>query len=132
MIQTCVPNQAKADFLGGVHSLKDSYKIVFYTSQAELGPETLLYTSDGEVEGKGYKQGGLPLSNPRVWVDRGAGCLTFDSLKIPVSTISVRGYAVINATKGNKVLFVADFGAEYTSTEGPFNLPIAADMITFE
>ena len=132
MIQTCVPNQAKADFLGGVHSLKDSYKIVFYTSQADLGPDTVSYTPNGEVSGKGYKQGGLPLSNPRVWVDRGSGCMTFDSLKIPTATITVRGYMVVNASKANKAIFIADFGAEYTSTEGPFNLPIAADMITFE
>lgn len=132
MIQTCVPNQAKADFLAGVHSLADNYRVVFYTSQAELGPDTLLYSQDGEVSGKGYKTGGLPLDNPRAWVDRGAGCLTFDSVKIPVATITVRGYTIINASKGNKVLFVADFGAEYTSTEGPFNLPIAADMITFD
>jgi hypothetical protein len=132
MITTCVPAQAKADFLAGVHTLKDQYKVVFYTSQADIGPDTSSYTPHGEVSGKGYKQGGLPLHNPRVWVDRGAGCLTFDSVKIPVATITVRGYMVVNASKANKAIFIADFGAEYTSTEGPFNLPIAADMVSFD
>jgi hypothetical protein len=132
MITTCVPSSAKSDFLAGVHTLSDTYKIVLYTSQADLGPAATHYEERGEVSGKGYKAGGLPLKNPRVWIDRGAGCLTFDSVSIPVATLTVRGYMVINASKSNRAVFIADFGAEYTSTEGPFNIPIAADMITFD
>jgi hypothetical protein len=132
MITTCIPTQAKLDFLSGVHTPKDQYKVVFYTSSADLGPDTSSYTTQGEVSGKGYKAGGLPLHNPRVWADRGAACLTFDSVKIPVATITVRGFMVINASKANKAVFIADFGQEYTSTEGPFTLPIAADMLCFD
>lgn len=132
MITTCIPSQAKADFLAGVHQLTDQYKLVLYTSAADLGVDTVTYTNKGEVSGKGYRAGGIPLKNPRVWVDRGAGCLTFDSVTIPVATITARGCAVINASKGGKVVFIGDFGKDYTSTEGPFTVPIAADMITFD
>lgn len=131
-LTTCVPSQAKADFLSGVHQLDDQYKVVFYTAQADLGADTATYTSAGEVSGKGYRQGGMALKNPRVWVDRGAGCLTFDSLTIPVATITVRGFAIINASKGGKVIFVGDYGAEYTSTEGPFTFNVASDLICFD
>lgn len=131
-ITTCIPAQAKADFLAGVHQLGDQYKVAFYTAQADLGPDTVAYTSAGEVQGKGYRQGGLALKNPRTWVDRGAGCMTFDSLTIPVATLTVRGFAIFNASKGNKVIFVGDFGAEYTSTEGPFTFNVASDLICLD
>jgi hypothetical protein len=131
-ISTCVPSQAKADFLSGVHTLKDQYKVVFYDGTADLGPDTLVYELSGEVTGKGYRPGGLPLSNPRVWIDRGAGCLTFDDMTIKVATLTVRGFTIINASKGNKVIFVGDYGQEYTSTEGPFHFRVATDLITYD
>lgn len=131
-IKTCVPSQAKADFLSGVHTLDDQYKLVLYTSEADLDDCVTSYVKQGEVKGKGYREGGVNLTNPKVWIDRGAGCLTFDSVTLPNSTITARGYMIINASKGNRALCVVDWGAEYTSTEGPFNIRIAADHIVFE
>lgn len=131
-ITTCIPTRAKADFLSGVHTLADTYKLVLYTSDADLDAETTHYTAAGEARGKGYREGGLPLKNPRVWIDNGAGCLTFDSLTIPVATITARGYMVVNASKSNRAIFIADWGAEYTSTEGPFTIRIASDMLVFD
>ena len=132
MIKTCVPTQAKADFLGGVHTLKDNYKLVLYGSDADLDDCTANYVAQGEVRGKGYREGGVSLSNPKAWVDRNAGCLTFDSVTLANSTITARGYMIINASKNNKVLCIVDWVAEYTSTEGPFNIRIASDQICFE
>jgi len=132
MIKTCIPSQAKADFLAGVHQLDDQYRIVLYGSNADLDDLCANYTAQGEVSGKGYRQGGMPLKNPKVWVDRGAGCLTFDSVTLPNSTITARGYMIINASKDNKAICIVDWGAEYTSTEGPFNIRIASDQIVFD
>jgi len=132
MIQTCIPAQAKADFLAGVHTLDDQYRIVLYGSSADLDDCCVGYIPQGEVSGKGYRQGGMPLKNPKVWVDRGAGCLTFDSVTLPNSTITARGYMIINASKGNKAICIVDWGAEYTSTEGPFNVRIASDQVVFD
>ena len=131
-MKTCVPAQAKADFLSGVHQLTDTYKLCMYTSDADLDEKTCNYTEKGEVKGKGYRPGGMVLSNPKVWVDKGAGVWTCDSLTIPNSTITARGYMIVNASKDNKVLCVVDWGAEYTSTEGPFNIRIAVDQIVFD
>jgi len=131
-IKTCIPAQTKADFLAGVHTLEDQYRIVLYTSDADLGDDCACYMEQGEVSGKGYRKGGMPLENPKVWVDRGAGCLTFDSLTLPNSTITARGYMIINASKDNKPVCIVDWGAEYTSTEGPFNIKIATDQVVFD
>lgn len=131
-IQTCVPVQAKADFLAGVHQLDDQYKVVLYTNDADLDETTQKYTPDGECSGKGYKAGGVRLHNPRTWVDRTAGCLTFDSVTIPNSTISAHGYMIVNASKGGRVVCIVNWGQEYRSTEGPFTVRIASDQIAFD
>jgi len=132
MIKTGIPAQTKADFLGGVHSVSDQYKIALYTSSANLGEDTTTYTDKGEVSGKGYRRGGVKLQNPRTWVDRGAGALTFDSVHLPNATITARGYMIYNASKGKKAVCIVDWGAEYTSTEGPFNIKIASDALVFD
>jgi len=72
-IKTCIPVQAKLDFLSGVHTLDDQYKLVLYTHAADLGDDDGYYTEQGEAFGKGYRAGGVDLKNPRVWMDRGAG-----------------------------------------------------------
>lgn len=131
-IKTCVPGQAKADFLSGVHQLEDEYKICLYSSEADLDDCTAIYTKKGECKGKGYRQGGMTLRNPKVWIDRGAGVWTCDSLTLPNSTITARGYMIVNASKENKVLCIVDWGADYVSTEGPFNIRIAVDQIVFD
>jgi hypothetical protein len=38
------------------------YKIALYTANANLGPDTLTYTSDGEVVGTGYTATGQVLT----------------------------------------------------------------------
>lgn len=132
MLKTCIPAQAKADFLSGIHTLEDQYKIVLYTSDADLDEDCLCYDERGEVEGKGYRKGGMNLHNPKVWIDRGAGCFTWDSLTIPNSTITARGYMICNASKENRTVCIVDWGAEYTSTEGPFSIKIATDAVVFD
>jgi hypothetical protein len=130
MITTAIPTVGKTYFLE--RALQDQFMLALYTSEAELGPDTLAYTSAGEVRGKGYKPGGIALKNPKVWVDRGAACLTFDSPTMPVATITARGFMVYNKTRGNIPIFIGDYTAEYTSTEGPFVCRIAADMLVFD
>ena len=131
-LKTCIPNQAKADFLAGIHQTVDQYRLVLYTDKADIDENTTHYTPQGECQGKGYRKGGVPLHNPRTWVDRGAGCLTFDSLTIPNATITARGFMVINTSKNDRAVLCVDWGADYVSTEGPFKIPMAADLIAFE
>lgn len=132
MIKTCIPTQAKIDFLSGNHSLICDYKIVLYTSEANLDEDTMAYTAKGEASGKGYTKGGHPLENPSVWEDRGAACLTFASFVLPNASITARGFMIVNASCNNRVVCIVDWGADYTSTEGDFRIQIAADQIVFD
>lgn len=111
---------------------KQEVKVALYTMDANLGPETQTYTPKGECVGKGYKPGGVLLKNARVWVDRGAACLTWDSPILPVSTISAGGFMIYAPALGNKAVFVGAYNAVYTSTEGPFTISISADQICID
>jgi hypothetical protein len=129
MITTGVTCEAKLIFLSAV--LNDQCKLALYTSQASIGPDTKVYTPEGECKGQGYKAGGVPLKGCRVWEDRGSACLTWDSPTLPNASITAAGFAIYDASKGNKVLFVGAYGAEYTSSNGPFTANLANDCIVF-
>jgi hypothetical protein len=128
-ITTGVTTEAKLVFLSAV--LNDNCKLALYTSQANIGPDTKAYTPEGEVRGQGYKPGGISLKGCRVWEDRGAACLTWESPTFPNASVTAAGYMIYDASKNNKALFVAAYGAEYTSSNGPFVANLAADTIVF-
>ena len=110
----------------------EQFKVALYTGVADIGPDTAAYTTAGEVAGKGYKPGGIALKNPRVWEDRGAACLTWDSPTIPVASISANGFLIYIPARGNKAVFAGAWNATFTSTEGPFTVNLAADQICIE
>lgn len=47
------------------------------------------------------------------------------------ATITAGGFMIYNAFEDNSVLFVGSWGANYSSTNGPFTVNIADDQITF-
>jgi len=57
-------NQAKVDFLSGVHLPGDTYKLALYTSSATLNKASTVYTSYGECTGTGYVAGGAVIPGP--------------------------------------------------------------------
>lgn len=132
MIVTCIPVSAKKAFLTGEFQPGDKWMLALYTAGADLGEHCVTYTPAGESRGKGYRAGGVPLRGFKVWTDGCAACLGFDSVTLPNASITARGYLIYNASKGNKVAFVGDWGADFTSTEGPFQINIPADQIIFD
>ena len=111
---------------------KESFKLALYEGSADIGPSSPHYTSIGEVRGKGYKAGGLPLKNARVWAERECAYLSWDSPVIPVSTISANGFMIYIPNRANVSIFVGAWNSTFTSTEGPFTVNIAADQICLE
>jgi hypothetical protein len=111
---------------------QEQFKLALYDATADIGPDTLAYTSVGETSGKGYKPGGVALKNARVWDDRGTACLTWDSPVLPVASISANGFLIYIPSRGNKAVFAGAWNATYTSTEGPFTINIASDCIVLE
>jgi len=128
-ITSGVTTEAKLIFLSAV--LNDQCYLALYTSQANIGPDTKVYTPEGEVRGQGYKPGGVPLKGCRVWEDRGAACLTWDSPTWPNATITAGGFMIYNRSRGNKALFVGSYSGDFSSANGPFTARLAADTIVF-
>lgn len=124
-----IANQAKADFLGGVHLSTDVYKIALMTSSATFGPTTATYSSTGEVaNGNGYTTGGATLSGFSATLSGTTGVLDFTTDPTwPTSSITARGFVIYNSSKSNKILYVGDFGSDVTSTNDTFTVtfPVA-------
>ena len=126
-ITTAICNSYKQEVLDGVHQTGDVYKIALYTSAATLGAETKEFTTAGEVKGSGYSSGGLAMVGYRVVSDNGAAVLYWTSNPTWArSTFTARGALIYNATRSSRALAVYDFGADITSTEGPFVVHIQA------
>lgn len=123
MIVSGLCTAAKRDFLMGVHTPSDEYRIALYTARADLSPATTVYTAVGEVSGPGYVRGGQPLVGYRCGIDGGVAVMGW--LEAPVwhnASLSASGALIYNASKGNRALVVVDFGQAVSSTNGDYRL----------
>lgn len=123
----------KVELLNGIHAFgttvvragtgADTYKIALYTSAANIGPSTTVYTTSGEVVGAGYVAGGNTLTISQVPIASGTtALLDFADTTWAASTITARGAMIYNSTQGNKTVAVLDFGVDKSSSAGPFTI----------
>lgn len=116
--------QAKVDFLRGVHQPSDVYKVALYTADAALTPLVDKYTPTGEVVGQGYAKGGAVLRGYRCELAGATAVLGWSDVVWPNATIKARAALIYNASKGNRAIVIVDFGQDYASTNGPWELPM--------
>jgi len=121
------------DCLDGAQDLGTSgntLKIALYTSSASLGATSSAYSATNEVSGTGYTAGGATLSSQAVAYDSTNQVAYFDAADPSWSsaTITARGALIYNNTKSNASIAVLDFGSDYSSSNGTFQvqLPSAA------
>lgn len=127
MITAGLVTSFKGQLLEGIHDLKnDVIKIALYDSSAILGPDTLVYTSFGEVASTGYTVGGQVLLNPVVGYGNGYGYASFDDPIWYATTFSVRGALIYNYTKGNKAIGVMNFGLDQVTLTQDFKIQFPA------
>lgn len=101
--------------LGGTLSaLSNTWKIALYTSQASLGPDTVVYTTSGEVVAAGYTAGGATLDPSNITVRNHVAMLSFTDVTW-TGVITARGALIYDATNANQAVCVLDFGADKTS-----------------
>jgi len=122
-------NSFKKELLEGLHDLEnDPLKIALYTSEADITPNTTVYSASGEVTSSNYAAGGDALagnaitqSGSTVYVD-----FTPDPSWGSV-TFTVRGALIYNTAGGlNKSIAVLDFGLPITVTSGTFTVRLPA------
>lgn len=122
-------NQAKLDFLGGVHQPGDSYKLALYTSAASLDKTTTAYTATGEVaNGSGYTTGGVVLGGYSRALSGDTAYLNWTSNVVLTSaSFTARGAMIYNASRGNAAIAVYDLGQDVTATNGTWTATMPAN-----
>lgn len=118
----------------------DTIKGMLCTSAYTPDQDTHQYKSSvtNEVTGTGYTAGGATLANKTVTYTAGTNVfkLDADDLSWANSTITARYLVIYDdtpATDATKpLLCYVDFGADFTSTNGPFTVAFHADGIITE
>jgi hypothetical protein len=106
----------KAQSFEGVQNLlTDSLKIALYTANADLNEATTVYTSSGEVTGTGYVAGGVALTGATINSSGYTAYVSFTNVTFNAA-VTARCALIYNVTKGNKSIFVLDFGSDKTSS----------------
>jgi hypothetical protein len=122
----------KRQVLLGEHDLDtDVLKIALYTSAANLGADTTIYTVSGETSGAGYTAGGIVLTNVTVNSGDGIAYVSFDNPTWAGASFTTRGALIYNSSKANKALFVLDFGINQTAVNANFVIDLPANNPTF-
>lgn len=104
------------------HVLASRPKIALFTKTADLSDKTLRYSSEGEVRGAGYIQGGVALSGGAVKETKDGFVLSFDNPVWQNATITARGALIYLADDAGRAVRVVDFNKDITSTNGPFTV----------
>ena len=115
------------DCLDGAQNLGsggNTLKIALYTSSASLGATSSAYSATNEVSGTGYTAGGVALSSQAVAYDATNTVAYFDAAdpSWTSATITARGALIYNNSKSNAAIAVLDFGADYSSSNGTFQV----------
>lgn len=94
-----------------------TYKIALYTALANLGPDTLAYTSNGEITGTGYTATGevLTVVPPASDDQTDTAYVSFANETWNPASFTARAALIYNSTTGAAVA-VLDFGSDKTAT----------------
>lgn len=107
------------------------FKLALYSSTANLGPATTVYTTTGEVVGTGYIAGGATLTISQA--PTSSGKIAFMGFATPSwsgATLTARG-GLIYLYDGltNPAVAVLNFGADKTANNQTFSVPMPANLV---
>ena len=107
-----------------------TYKIALYTATANIGPSTLVYSSDNEISGTGYTAGGLVLTPVPPLLDQSTSTafISFANAVWNPASFTARGALIYNSTT-NTAVAVLDFGSDKVATNS-FTVTFPADTST--
>lgn len=119
----------QAKYAALAYLAEGTLKIALYTSEADLGPNTLVYTSSNEVVGTGYTAGGKILTGVTVNKSGTTAYLDFADVTWDPAAFTARGALIYNTNLGNLAIAVLDFGADKTATN-TFTVQMPANTAT--
>jgi len=117
MIAQTLTTSFKQQLLQAVHDFStDTFYMVLYTANADLGATTTVYTTSGEISGTGYTAAGQVMTGVSVSVTDTTAFVSFTNVVWTTGAFTARGALIYNTSKGNKSVAVLDFGADKTTT----------------
>ncbi len=119
MIQQGLTISFKKEMLqAGQNLVTDTLKMALYTALADLGPATTVYTTNNEIVGTGYTEGGELVTGATISTDTQTETVyvDFNDVSWPGANFTARGALIYNVTQGNKSIAVLDFGSDKTFT----------------
>lgn len=119
----------QAKYAALAYLAEGTLKIALYTSEADLGANTLVYTTSNEVVGAGYTAGGKVLTGVTVNKTGTTAFLDFADVTWDPAAFTARGALIYNTNLGNLAIAVLDFGADKTATN-TFTVQMPANTAT--
>lgn len=117
MITQTATNSFLEELLQGIHDFStDTFKLALYVATADIGADTVVYTTEGEVVGDGYSAGGNVLTGASVGLSSGVSYVDFDNSTWSPGAFTARGGLIYNSSKGDRSVAVLNFGDDKTST----------------
>ena len=125
-------NQAKLDFMKGLHDAADTYKIALYDANAAFtATGTVEYSATNEITGTGYVAGGATLAGLSQALVDGVAVWDFTDPSWTGATFTAYGALIYNDTNSPKgAIAVIDFGGPKVVTAGTFTYVLPAATAT--
>jgi hypothetical protein len=106
----------KVNLLNGAENFTTGvYKMALYTAVADLGADTLVYTTSNEISGTGYSPGGKTLTNIVPTSNNNVAYISFDTVVWNPASFTARGALIYNGAT-NAAVAVLNFGSDKTAT----------------
>lgn len=129
MIFQTLTTSFREQILKGEHDLlTDTLKLALYASTADLGKDTLAYTTSNEVSGPGYIAGGNTLSGVTINQLNGIVYVNFDNVVWTPASFTAAGGLIYNASKSNKSVAVLSFGNDKIA-QNSFQVQMPANTV---
>jgi len=107
-----------------VHNLlTDTIYVALYTGYADLNAATTIYSSVNEITGTGYTAGGQIVTGATVNSSDYTAYVNFNNVVWTNSNLTARCALFYNVSKGNKSIFVLDFGSDKTQANFTITMP---------
>lgn len=124
-------NSFKSEILQAEQNIiTDTLYIALYTADADIGPDTTVYVTAGEITGTGYTAAGNILSGATIATLDNIVYVNFNSPQWTSATFTVRGALIYNNSKSNKSVCVLNFGSDKTVANQTFTITMPTNTST--